>query len=103
MIILSQSKLNWAWVGWSVCLQGSRCSVHLHTSPNRPYGAPSLHFTWYRFPFRGAKRPECDVDHSLSSSDKVENEWSYMYSNLLLPSVHSRHVRDNFDVFNIQN
>jgi len=102
MIILSQSKLNWGGVEWSVYLQGSRRPFHLHTSPNRLCGAPSLHFDWYRCPFLGVKRPECDVDHSPPSSDDVDIEWSYMYSTLL-PSVHLRHVRHNCNVFNIQN
>jgi len=102
MIILSQWKLNWARVGWSVCLQGLRWPLHLHASPNRLCGAPSLHFNWYWCPLWGVKRPECDVEHSPQSSDEVENEWSYIYSTLLL-SVHSLQARDKFNVSNTQN
>lgn len=52
-----------------------------HSSQHRPgrlWCSPSLIWKWYRNYFLGLKWPVRDVDHSLTSSAKVKNRWSYI-------------------------
>jgi hypothetical protein len=40
-------------------------------------GPPTFIFSGYRGSFAGAKRPECEVNHSPPSSSQVKKRWSY--------------------------
>jgi hypothetical protein len=65
-------------------LSGDRMSVGgeiFCTSPDRPWGQPSLLYNGYRVSFPGVKRPGRGVDHPLASSARVKGRVElYLYS-----------------------
>ena len=47
------------------------------TSPDRPWGPPSLLYNGYRVSFLGLKRPGCGVDHSPHQEQRLKKEYRY--------------------------
>ena len=76
---IAQSVLRLA-TGWTVRGSNPGGGEIFRTSPDRPWGPPSLLYHGYRVSFRGAKRPERDVDHSPPSSAEVKERVKlYLY------------------------